>query len=84
MTREDKDTAYDLAQDVFFDVWTSRSKFAQVNSFSSYLFQMARFKAFNHFDRSAVKAMNFDGGGGTAMWVYGLGNAAYIKSDLKK
>jgi len=45
---------------------------------------MARFKAFNHFDRSAVKAMNFDGGGGTAMWVYGLGNAVYIKSDLKK
>lgn len=52
----DEETAYDLAQDVFFDVWTSRSKFAQVNSFSSYLFQMARFKAFNHFDRSAVKA----------------------------
>ena len=51
----DEETAYDYAQDVFFDVWTSRQKFAQVNSFSAYLFQMARFKAYNHFDKSAVK-----------------------------
>ncbi len=52
---EDEETAYDYAQDVFFDVWTSRQKFAEVKSFSAYLFQMARFKAYNHFDKSAVK-----------------------------
>ena len=51
----DEETAYDYAQDVFFDVWTSRQKFAEVKSFSAYLFQMARFKAYNHFDKSAVK-----------------------------
>ena len=52
----DEEMAYDFAQDVFFDIWTSRSKFSQVQSFSAYLFQMARFKAYNHFDHSAVKA----------------------------
>jgi RNA polymerase sigma-70 factor (ECF subfamily) len=51
----EEETAYDYAQDVFFDIWTSREKFSKVNSFSAYLFQMARFKAYNHFDRSAVK-----------------------------
>ena len=50
------DTAYDYAQDVFFDIWTSRAKFSEVESFSSYLFQMARFKAYNHFDKQAVIA----------------------------
>ena len=52
----DEEMAYDFAQDVFFDIWTSRSKFSEVKSFSAYLFQMARFKAYNHFDKSAVIA----------------------------
>ncbi len=52
----DEETAYDLAQDVFFDIWTSRKKFSRVQSFSAYLFQMARFKAYNHFDKSAINA----------------------------
>ena len=51
-----QDLAYDLAQDVFMDVWTSRKKFSRVNSFSAYIFQMARFKLYNHFDKSAVKS----------------------------
>ena len=54
--QNNEDTASDFAQDVFFDIWTSRKKFAEVKSFSAYLFQMARFKAFNHFDKNAVKA----------------------------
>lgn len=49
-------TAYDIAQDVFFDIWISRKKFSKVKSFSAYLFQMARFKAYNHFDKQAVKS----------------------------
>lgn len=52
----DEETAYDYAQDVFFDIWTSREKFAQVDSFGAYLFQMARFKVYNHFDKVSVKA----------------------------
>lgn len=52
----DMDTAYDYAQDVFFDVWESRKKFSEVKSFSAYLFQMARFKVYNHFDRMGVRS----------------------------
>ena len=52
----DGETAYDYAQDVFFDIWKSRKKFSEVESFSSYLFQMARFKVYNHFDKVAVKS----------------------------
>ena len=48
------DLANDFAQDIFFDIWMSRSKFSQVNSFSAYLFKMARYKIYNHFDRQAV------------------------------
>ncbi len=51
---DDSELAYDYAQDVFFDVWKSRKKFSQVESFSAYLFQMARFKVYNHFDKVAV------------------------------
>ena len=52
----DEDTACDYAQDVFYDIWMSRKKFSEVNSFSAYLFQMARFKVYNHYDKSAVKS----------------------------
>ena len=49
-------TAYDYAQDIFFDIWRQRKKFSEVESFSAYLFQMARFKVYNHFDKLAVKS----------------------------
>ena len=49
----DGDTAYDYAQDIFYDIWKARGKFAGVESFSAYLFQMARFKVYNHFDKVA-------------------------------
>ncbi len=51
---ECEETAYDYAQDVFYDVWMSRKKFSEVKNFSGYLFQMARFKVYNHFDKSSV------------------------------
>lgn len=52
--RGNEDVAADYAQDVFFDIWSSHQKFSEVKSFSAYLFQMARFKAYNHFDKNAV------------------------------
>lgn len=52
----DEEMAYDYAQDVFFDIWKTREKFSQVESFSAYLFQMARFKVYNHFDKVAVNS----------------------------
>ena len=51
---KDRETAYDYAQDIFYEIWTSRSKFAKVESFSAYLFQMARFRVYNHYDRVSV------------------------------
>ena len=51
-----EEVAYDYAQDIFFDIWVAQKKFSNVNSFSAYLFQMARFKVFNHFDKTAVKS----------------------------
>ena len=52
----DESTAYDYAQDIFFDIWKQRKKFSEVESFSAYLFQMARFRVYNHFDKVAVKS----------------------------
>lgn len=51
----DEHTASDYAQDVFYDIWTQHRKFKDVGNFSAYLFQMARFKCYNHFDRQAVR-----------------------------
>ncbi len=51
----DEHTAFDYAQDVFYDIWTQHRKFKEVGNFSAYLFQMARFKCYNHFDRQAVR-----------------------------
>lgn len=52
----DEDTAYDYAQDVFYDIWTQRKKFAEVESFSAYLFRMAKFRIFNHYDKQSVQS----------------------------
>lgn len=57
--KSSEDLAYDFAQDVFFDVWVFRNKFSQVKSFRSYLFQMAKYKVYNHFDRKDVE-MKFE------------------------
>jgi len=53
---EDEETAYDYAQDVFYDVWAQRKKFSEVESFSAFLFRMAKFRLFNHYDKQAVKS----------------------------
>ncbi|MCR5519896.1 MAG: RNA polymerase sigma-70 factor [Bacteroidales bacterium] len=51
----DEDTAYDYAQDIFYDIWVQRKKFSEVESFSAYLFRMAKFRLFNHFDKQSVR-----------------------------
>ena len=50
----DKEVSRDIAQDLFLSLWKDREKLKEVNSFSSYLFQMARFTVFDYFDRLAV------------------------------
>lgn len=50
----DKEVSRDIAQDLFFSIWKDRGKLENVRSFSSYLFQMARFTVYDYFDRLAV------------------------------
>lgn len=50
----DKEVSRDIAQDLFLSLWKDREKLRNVHSFSSYLFQMARFTVYDYFDRLAV------------------------------
>lgn len=50
----DHETARDIASDIFFDVWKKRSSFASVKNFSAYIFKMARYSIYNHYDHQAV------------------------------
>lgn len=45
----------DMAQDIFLLLWKDRYKLCQINSFSSYLFTIARFRIYNYFDRLATE-----------------------------
>ena len=50
----DKEVSRDISQDLFLSIWKDREKLKDVRSFSSYLFQMARFTVYDYFDRLAV------------------------------
>ena len=50
----DKEASRDMAQDLFCSLWKDREKLKNVRSFSSYLFQMARFTVYDYFDRLIV------------------------------
>lgn len=50
----DKEVSRDMAQDLFLSLWRDREKLKDVKSFSSYLFQMARYTVYDYFDRLAV------------------------------
>ncbi len=51
----DEEMSRDMAQDIFLDLWLNRNRLADVRSFSSYLFQIARFNVYNYFDRLIVR-----------------------------
>lgn len=50
----DREVSRDIAQDLFLSLWKDREKLKDVRTFSSYLFQMARFAVYDYFDRLAV------------------------------
>ena len=52
---KDKEAARDLSQDIFFKIWLNRATFSRINSFKSYLFQMARHAVYDYYDHSLVK-----------------------------
>jgi RNA polymerase sigma-70 factor (ECF subfamily) len=51
---KDGEAAADMAQDVFFKVWLHRESIAQVASFSSYLFRMAKNRVYDYYEHHSV------------------------------
>jgi RNA polymerase sigma-70 factor (ECF subfamily) len=52
---KDQEEGRDMVQDIFFKIWTNRATLTRVNSFKSYLFQMARYAIYDYYDHSLVK-----------------------------
>ncbi|HBT86891.1 MAG TPA: RNA polymerase sigma-70 factor [Porphyromonadaceae bacterium] len=52
---KDKEEAYDMAQDIFYKVWSNRETMKEVRSFKAYLFSMARNMIYNHYEHNLVK-----------------------------
>lgn len=50
----DEDEGRDMAQDIFLSLWENRSKLSEVNSFSAYLFRIARCAVYNYYDHLNV------------------------------
>ena len=43
-----EESAEDIVQDVFVKVWETRARLREVGNLSAYLYQMVRFRCFNH------------------------------------
>lgn len=50
-----EEVAEDIVQDVFVKVWETREKLREVDNLSAYLYQMVRFKCFNHLRAEKVR-----------------------------
>lgn len=50
----DEELGHDMAQDIFLSLWENRSKLSQIESFSSYLFKIARYTVYNYYDHLCV------------------------------
>ena len=42
--------AEDITQDIFYKIWSNRETIAQIDSFKSYLFRMAKNAVYNHYE----------------------------------
>jgi len=52
---KDEEQARDMAQEVFFKVWTNREYISKVDSFKGYLFRMARNMIYDYYDHNLIK-----------------------------
>jgi RNA polymerase sigma-70 factor (ECF subfamily) len=52
---KDENMASDMAQDIFFKVWTNRESISKVVSFKNYLFRMAKNMVYDYFEHDAIK-----------------------------
>ena len=50
----DREISKDIAQEIFLSLWKNRSQLQNIDSFSSYLYRMARNKAYDYFDHLTV------------------------------
>lgn len=50
-----EEAARDMTQDIFFTLWTNRTALSTIDSFSSYIYKMAKNAIYNYFDHSMVK-----------------------------
>ncbi len=50
----DSELSRDMAQELFLSIWNNREKLAGIESISSYLYKIAKYKAFDYFDHLAV------------------------------
>ena len=52
---KDEDLADDMTQDAFLKVWINKETISKVNSFSKYLFKMARNMIYDYYDHELIK-----------------------------
>lgn len=52
---KDGELAADMAQDVFFRIWTNRETVSKVASFKSYLFRIARNMVYDYYDHTLIE-----------------------------
>lgn len=52
---KNEEEAFDMAQDIFYKVWTNRQSLSEIVSFKAYLFTMARHLIYNHYEHNLVK-----------------------------
>lgn len=50
----DREISKDIAQEIFLSLWKNRSQLQNIDSFSSYLYRMARNKVYDYFDHLTV------------------------------
>lgn len=50
----DREISKDIAQEIFLSLWKNRTQLSGIDSFSSYLYRMARNKVYDYFDHLAV------------------------------
>ncbi|MCM1612916.1 sigma factor [Phocaeicola massiliensis] len=51
----DVDASRDMAQDIFLSLWENHTHLTQVQDFSAYLFQIARYTVYNYYDHLCVE-----------------------------
>ena len=56
----DREISRDIAQELFLVLWNNRKTLTFVESFSSYLYQMARHKVYDYFDHLLVENQYVD------------------------